>query len=264
MNLKSILVLLFVPIYGMLCWKYYVCSIKNLCPDSANDTEISIPYPVQFYKNSDAFILGDFDRFADSLAKILPAESLDIVGFFQEGESNPSGFDNLGLARAHVIRELLIHRGLDSNKLGIYGQKQTIDFVDSMAFCAAATPSVKIDLESNDFQLVSHHGMTEIYFPTNSSEEIKSATLVDFFKQMALNNTLEKIILVGHADNHGNEELNAKLSMKRAESIRDQLVKYGVPQGKIVCEGRGSQRPKVNNSTPENRSLNRRVEVITQ
>ena len=115
MNLKSILVLAFFPIYVILCWKYYLCNIKNFCPESETQEAIQSIYPIQFYKNSDSYLLGDFDQYADSLIGISKSNNIDLVGYYTPEEVNSSSFENLGIARAHIFKELLINRGLDSN-----------------------------------------------------------------------------------------------------------------------------------------------------
>lgn len=48
------------------------------------------------------------------------------------------------------------------------------------------------------------------------------------------------VTIVGYADFLGSESYNKNLSMKRAENVRDYLVKYGINEGNItLCVGRG-------------------------
>lgn len=65
----------------------------------------------------------------------------------------------------------------------------------------------------------------------------------------------------GHTDNVGNEHYNQNLSLKQANSVKKALVSLGVDESKITTIGYGSQKPKVNNSSFENRYKNRRVET---
>jgi OOP family OmpA-OmpF porin len=265
MNLKSILVLIFVPIYGVLCWKYYVCSIKNLCSDeTANTQQNEVIEPIRFYKNSVNFELGSFETYADSLFVLAQNKHLEIVGYYGNDELNTSEYENLGLARANELKQLLIHRGLDSNKIGIYSKIYELVFKDSLAISTQVDTAISLNMDSEDVQLITHHGITEIYFPTNSKNEIRSAILDEFLKNLVQTSIDKKIQLVGHTDNIGSEEANLNLSLKRTNTIRDQLVKLGMPISNIDCQGKGSSSPKVNNSTEENRALNRRVEVIVQ
>lgn len=264
MNLKSILVLLLVLIYGLICWKYYVCGIKNLCPDEMETAKIVSTEPIRFYQNSSNYELGYFETYADSMYILSQTKSLELVGHYSREEENTSEFENLGLARANVLKELLINRGVDSNKLSVYSELQTLNFKDSLATSTKVDIAAEMDMNSKDVQLVTHHGMTEIYFPSNSKTEVKSATLDEFLINLVQTSKDKKIRLVGHTDNIGGEDANRLLSLNRTKTVRDQLIKLGMPPANIECDGKGSSSPKVNNSTDANRALNRRVEVIVQ
>ena len=124
--------------------------------------------------------------------------------------------------------------------------------------------SASIDMTSSNVQLVSHHGITEIYLPTNFTNEINSEALNNYLSSLVSGSKDSKIYLIGHTDNLGDEDANKSLSLLQANTVKDQLIKFGMPATNIACEGRGSSSPKVNNSTEENRALNRRVEVKVQ
>lgn len=69
------------------------------------------------------------------------------------------------------------------------------------------------------------------------------------------------IEIVGHTDSVGSEASNQILSERRAASVRDALVRYGVSLSRIVTRGAGELRPIADNSTPEGRARNRRVDL---
>ena len=71
-----------------------------------------------------------------------------------------------------------------------------------------------------------------------------------------------KIQVEGHADSVGSEDTNQALSERRAEAVKDYLVKQGVPAPSITARGFGESRAVASNDTPEGRQRNRRVEVI--
>lgn len=99
-------------------------------------------------------------------------------------------------------------------------------------------------------------------FDFNSSEldEVASDYLRDLAK--ALNdNPLLKIKLEGHTDNIGGDRFNQKLSLSRAQAIKDFILKQGVDPDRIVIDGKGSKMPLNSNRTEEERALNRRVEL---
>jgi outer membrane protein OmpA-like peptidoglycan-associated protein len=69
------------------------------------------------------------------------------------------------------------------------------------------------------------------------------------------------VIAIGHTDDVGTPEYNQRLSVKRADSVRNWLVEHGIPRDKIVAEGRGESDPVASNATADGRAQNRRVEL---
>ncbi len=69
-----------------------------------------------------------------------------------------------------------------------------------------------------------------------------------------------RVIVEGHTDNIGTAKYNMKLSIRRANAVRDYLVKKGVAKDKMKVEGFGFSRPVATNETDEGRALNRRVQ----
>jgi outer membrane protein OmpA-like peptidoglycan-associated protein len=65
----------------------------------------------------------------------------------------------------------------------------------------------------------------------------------------------------GHTDDVGSEEYNQKLSERRAEAVRDYLVKAGLPPEILSVAGHGKIRPLVRGTSAEARAKNRRVEL---
>ncbi|MBP1728509.1 MAG: ompA [Deltaproteobacteria bacterium] len=71
----------------------------------------------------------------------------------------------------------------------------------------------------------------------------------------------DKITITGHTDNTGSAEHNMKLSLQRAEAVRDYLMGLGVDPSKMEVKGAGETNPMADNGTVEGRAKNRRVEV---
>jgi OOP family OmpA-OmpF porin len=67
--------------------------------------------------------------------------------------------------------------------------------------------------------------------------------------------------ITGHTDNVGAKKYNMKLSQRRAEAVRDYLVKLGVNSKKMKVSGMGETKPIASNKTKEGRTKNRRVEI---
>ncbi|MCS4534662.1 OmpA family protein [Neisseria montereyensis] len=76
-----------------------------------------------------------------------------------------------------------------------------------------------------------------------------------------------KITITGHTDSKGEEDYNIKLSVARAQSVKDWLAKNGVTKDMEV-EGKGESLPIADNENadgsdnPEGRAQNRRVEIV--
>lgn len=103
-----------------------------------------------------------------------------------------------------------------------------------------------------------------ILFTTNSSE-VKSdseGTIKEVADAMNEDPEL-RVKIIGHTDAVGKPEANQTLSTKRAESVRDALVKtYQISASRIETEGKGSSAPVTNDNTEAGKTKNRRVEFI--
>ena len=80
--------------------------------------------------------------------------------------------------------------------------------------------------------------------------------LADYMK----NNPELNIELHGHTDNTGNPDYNLKLSDKRAETVKNELVSLGIEDKKISFIGHGDTKPIADNNTNDGRANNRRTE----
>ncbi len=70
-----------------------------------------------------------------------------------------------------------------------------------------------------------------------------------------------KIEIAGHTDNVGNDAHNLKLSLDRANTIRNYLIGKGIITSRLIAKGYGATVPVADNTTEEGRQLNRRTEV---
>jgi OOP family OmpA-OmpF porin len=65
----------------------------------------------------------------------------------------------------------------------------------------------------------------------------------------------------GHTDSIGTEAYNLKLSLRRANSVRQYLIDHGIAADRIRVEGFGESQPVASNATADGRAQNRRVEL---
>jgi outer membrane protein OmpA-like peptidoglycan-associated protein len=83
-----------------------------------------------------------------------------------------------------------------------------------------------------------------------------------------------RVVLIGHTDDReakqfaaaddGHPDLEAlstDLAKARAEAVKNALGTNGIPEGRIIVEGRGAEEPVSDNTKPRGRLANRRVEI---
>jgi len=93
--------------------------------------------------------------------------------------------------------------------------------------------------------------------------EVKE-NFVQILKNLA--NTLKNynqvdIVVEGYTDDIGSDEYNKKLSELRAKEVAKILIESGVDPKRVSYVGYGKSKPKVPNTSEENRAKNRRVEI---
>jgi len=73
-----------------------------------------------------------------------------------------------------------------------------------------------------------------------------------------------EVVVVGHTDRVGTLEYNDALSLRRAERLRTELVRLGIPGDRIQTAGRGEREPLVPTEDEVAEPRNRRVEVTVR
>lgn len=66
----------------------------------------------------------------------------------------------------------------------------------------------------------------------------------------------------GHTDSDGDDANNQTLSVARGKSVMDKLVTMGISANRLKSNGFGESKPIDNNSSPEGKANNRRVEFV--
>jgi len=96
----------------------------------------------------------------------------------------------------------------------------------------------------------------EVIMPSNYTLLSKIQRAIRTFGQ-------PNVVIEGHTDSIGSDELNERLSERRADAVREYLVANGtIPYGRISAIGYGSHQPLASNKTAEGRAINRRIDVL--
>ncbi len=279
MNSKSLLVLFLFLIWGSGSTYWYVCRIKGFC----KQTQVQVPVTdakkstqqvsekkikhslLYFLQNKPKPVINDTLQWQADVKSLSQLQSegkkLHIKGPYYAGESNPTDFDNLGLARAEALKKMLSGTIADSL---IETQGKLID-------TSNGTLPDYIEYDKNWIKWVVNNDFvkeqdqkTILYFPYNSTKEIRSKAILSYINEVISKMKSHpelNILIVGHTDNIGNDTSNKLLGLKRANRIKNLLIQKGIDINRIITKSEGKNKPIADNTTPEGRQKNRRVEI---
>lgn len=137
-------------------------------------------------------------------------------------------------------------------KFGLQLSSELLGLPDLCPASAGPSPDIQLDFKS------------EVFFDSGSYELISSGEeeLSSICNEIR-NLQPQKIQITGHTDNIGTDENNQVLSFKRAETISNTLKKcLSGLEIDFHALGKGESAPLTDNDSAENRSKNRRVEII--
>lgn len=104
------------------------------------------------------------------------------------------------------------------------------------------------------------HGIT---FDIDKSDiKPESMGTLNMIAGILKNNPDLKFEIDGHTDNTGDAAHNLTLSKQRAASVKTQLISMGIDGSRLTTNGFGDTKPISDNSTPDGRANNRRVEFV--
>ncbi|KII75932.1 OmpA family protein [Vibrio renipiscarius] len=102
-----------------------------------------------------------------------------------------------------------------------------------------------------------------IKFNTGSSKvSQESAAWLDMIARYVASQPEIDVVIDGHADNTGAAQFNDQLSVKRADAVKQSLVKHQVDTRSVFTRGYGETEPVCNNATQSGKACNRRAEVV--
>jgi OmpA-OmpF porin, OOP family len=85
----------------------------------------------------------------------------------------------------------------------------------------------------------------------------------DVFSEIA-KRPVPDIVVVGHADATGTDQFNYPLAQRRADVVKSELVRRGIPAASIDAISRGSHEPAVPTASGVAEARNRRVEIVVR
>ena len=92
----------------------------------------------------------------------------------------------------------------------------------------------------------------------------KGKDVLDGVVKVMKDNPTLRVKVEGHTDSIGSDAYNQRLSEKRAQAVKDYLVREGIDPSRISTVGYGESKPVASNETESGRAQNRRAEIIAQ
>lgn len=100
-----------------------------------------------------------------------------------------------------------------------------------------------------------------IEFESGSAVLLPAGTQILDEMVVALNRVQGKNVkIIGHTDSQGNPVTNKTLSQQRADAVKQYLISKSIAATRLSTAGLGADKPVADNTTPEGRKKNRRIE----
>jgi len=218
-------------------------------------------------------LTADNNKFLDGVSAYLknnPAKKIRITGLFRPSEDGMSDgmFENLGLARANVIKDLLIQRGIDKERLNLDYNRAPEDLSAPINFTVFS--DIPTSAEVTDERLTAarysfdNMVFSDANFESNSANFIPGSAFLNWADSVQVYfqlNPEKTLRIIGHTDKTGPVNYNKDLGLARAVAAKEYFKQKGI-QADIKVSSQGEKQPIATNKTKNGRQRNRRVNFI--
>ncbi len=218
-------------------------------------------------------ITDDNKRYLDGVAAYLennPDKNLEILGYYRpsEAELHEGRFENLGLARANKLMELLAERGVAPDRVYTdykVGEEELLHPVDFKIFSNSPETFDNADERlSRASYSFDNMVFSDANFESSSAVFTPSEAFLywaDSVKVYLTEYPDKALTIIGHTDKTGPTQYNQNLGIERAQAAKKFFEDNGVTST-IRINSKGENQPIATNSTKEGRQKNRRVNFI--
>lgn len=152
------------------------------------------------------------------------------------------------------------HYGINAFKDGYMPLSENVDIVEKKSY-----QEIEVDLYLIPIRPGQNLVLKNLFF-TPGSPAIAMKSYPELRKMIAIVKQYPnmKITIAGHTDDGNGESARylQKLSMRRAEAVKNYFVSHGIASDRIQTVGYGKDKPVAPNKTDADRQKNRRVEFI--
>lgn len=194
-----------------------------------------------------------------------PDFELTIKGTSGSEEQNSSVESKLGIARANTVKNYFVSKGIDSSKILTNGEICENLTEEGGIVYGSIKYSIKQPENFENFKNNYNSSPITIHFDSNKAESILSTENnqnIDLLVNNLKKYSDAELVITGHTDNTGSNATNFTLGQKRAQFLKNLLIKNGFEAGKIKTGSKGEDEPIADNSTEQGKANNRRATVI--
>lgn len=120
-----------------------------------------------------------------------------------------------------------------------------------------------VKMEIDEIKVGKAFTMNNILYETKSyALDGDDKFVIDQFIKFLKENPTVNVSIQGHTDDKGDAGENKTLSENRAKGVVEYIKSKGIDGKRLKAEGFGESKPKVPNSSDENRALNRRTDIM--
>ena len=119
------------------------------------------------------------------------------------------------------------------------------------------------DLDVRKIKVGESYTINDILYDTKSyALKDKSKFILNGFARFLKSNPTVKVMIQGHTDSEGDDKKNLVLSDNRAKGVKEYLISQGIKANRLSSKGFGETKPKVPNTSDENKAKNRRTDFV--
>ena len=264
----------------VLCSTVLFCAV-NLCAqddkpqdaEGCKDSPLITRFPGSVISSCDnkEYEQADFP-FGDDKVKHVEGDYLSWDMTTREGTSEIQVFRNFqnamknaGLTIDYVLSpsQIVAHKGatwIFIDNRGTYYNQIIVTEKEMQQEVTADAASL-----SDEINKTGHVAVYGIHFDTGKATiQADSENILSELVKLLHQSPDLKLRVEGHTDNQGAAAANQALSEKRAQAVVAWLVAHGTSASRLVAKGLGQTTPVADNSTPDGRAKNRRVELVKQ
>ncbi|MBI1228389.1 MAG: OmpA family protein [Bacteroidetes bacterium] len=277
---------LFLLAYAIPARWYFVCQLRHHCGDEPAVVAPTRPMTLALH-DGDKTVLQGYEQFGfapnafqpdlsannqvflEKVAQYLkanPDKKITLTGRFLPSESiAKSGiFENIGIARAAAVEQLLVKLGVSEKRFSIDYQKVIGTTLEEPISFNLFVPKPK------DYDRPVYSFKDNTFSDANfafGSDEFKPGEqcilYADSVKTFLSANPTMTLTITGHTDSIGTETRNLNLGLRRAKNAAAYFRELGV-KSEIISTTKGEEQPVSPNTldgkdNPEGRQKNRRV-----